>query len=439
VLGRFAAGAEIAVEVPAFRSCLIAASTRPLPETGVEGCDYEVVRETAGKPVILRLLGIPGSEAGIRLSSGGRKFRRAVLDGANAERLVAGKTVPVRFAGKKRASPWHVKIGDLEPSPVPADAEALYEATCFAADNNALEVRSVLRSGPSAVPQVNAAREAFFTKPMFVNRGIRDRNLFDGKTDTFFIARLAERSFRLDFGKPLRMDTIVLRIRDRQAADTSPDLDVFGKEASAEVSADLETWIPLAPTWGGKGTIAVLKTPADAPSATCASGTPAAPGRGRSLFQGQGSRPDGLEGVESLPGLFPEAGHRSLASCLRAGGDIAERLDRLGPQRDTWRRGGLGRAPHRRKACGRARPGGLFRQQHLGISQRRSRWEYHLLFSPPRIDGRKNRRDRRSHSPGRNERHKAGGLDDGHSSAAGNPGARPHRMSGIEGRGKEAG
>ncbi len=265
VLGRFAAGAEIAVEVPAFRSCLIAASTRPLPETGVEGCDYEVVRETAGKPVILRLLGIPGSEAGIRLSSAGRKFRRAVLDGANAERLVAGKTVPVRFAGKKRASPWHVKIGDLEPSPVPEDAEALYEATCFAADNNALEVRSVLRSGPSAVPQVNAAREAFFTKPMFVNRGIRDRNLFDGKTDTFFIARLAERSFRLDFGKPLRMDTIILRIRDRQAADTSPDLDMFGKEASAEVSADLETWIPLAPTWGGKGTIAVLKTPADAP------------------------------------------------------------------------------------------------------------------------------------------------------------------------------
>jgi hypothetical protein len=100
---------------------------------------------------------------------------------------------------------------------------------------------------------------------MFINRGIWDRNLFDGKTDTFFIARLPGRAFRLDFGRPVRMDTISLKIRDRQAADLSPDLDVFAKDASAEVSADLKTWFPLAPAWGGKGTIAVLKTPKDKP------------------------------------------------------------------------------------------------------------------------------------------------------------------------------
>ncbi|MGZ5488671.1 MAG: hypothetical protein ACXWF4_09075, partial [Candidatus Aminicenantales bacterium] len=136
---------------------------------------------------------------------------------------------------------------------------------CFAADNNALEVRSLLRSGPSAIAQVNAARAAFFTKPMFVNRAIWDRNLFDGNIETAFVARLDGRSFRLDLGRPEGLDRIVLKVRDRQAADLSPDLDRFGEGAAAEVSGDLETWIPLSPAWGGKGTIAVLKTPPDLP------------------------------------------------------------------------------------------------------------------------------------------------------------------------------
>ncbi|MGA2532698.1 MAG: hypothetical protein ABSG19_06630 [Candidatus Aminicenantales bacterium] len=265
VLGRFPWGSDVAVEVPPFRSCLIAASSRSLAEIGVEGCDYDVVRETPGKPAIVNLLGAPGAGSEIRLTSGGRKFRRAVLDGVGASLLLEGKALRVDFPGRRPKTDWHRKIGDLEPCPVPADAEALFEATCFAADNNALEVRSLLRSGPSAIPQVDAARTAFFSKPMFVNRGIWDRNLFDGRIETAFVARLAGRSFRLDFGRPLRMDRIVLKVRDRQAADLSPDLDSFGKDAAAEVSADLETWVRLAPAWGGKGTIAVLKTPSDRP------------------------------------------------------------------------------------------------------------------------------------------------------------------------------
>jgi hypothetical protein len=265
VLGRFSPGAEVAVEVPPFRSCLIVASTPTLPEVGVEGCDFEVIRETRGKPVIIRLLGDPGTTREIRLASADRRFRRAVLDGSDAGQLLSGMTVRIDFSGEQRTVPWHRKIGDLEPCPVPPDAEALFEATCFAADSNALEVRSLSRSGPSAIPQVNAARDAFFSKPMFVNRGIWDRNLFDGRMDTSFIARQEGRTFRLDFGSPLSLDRIVLKIRDRQAADLSPDLDNFAKDAVAEVSADLKTWLRLAPTWGGRGTIAVLKTFRDNP------------------------------------------------------------------------------------------------------------------------------------------------------------------------------
>jgi hypothetical protein len=264
-LGRFPFGADVAVEVPPFRSCLLAASAGSLSEIGVEGCDYDVVRETPGKPAIVRLWGDPGTRRPVRLLPAGRTFRRASLDGSDASPLLAGRTIRVDFPGRPLRDAWRRKVGDLAPCPVPADAEALYEATCFAADNNALEVRSLLRSGPSAVPQVEAARTAFFHKPMFVNRAIWDRNLFDGDIATSFVARLAGRSFRLDLGRAERLDTIELRVRDRQAADLSPELDTFAKDASAEVSADLVTWTPLAPAWGGKGTIAVLRMPDDRP------------------------------------------------------------------------------------------------------------------------------------------------------------------------------
>ncbi len=262
MLGRFPAGTEVPVEVAPFRSCLLAASTQGFSGVGIEGCDFEVVRDTPGKPVIVRLLAEPGATRNIRLVQEGRPpFRRAALDGREIPPPTEGRSLSVDFPGRPPDGPWHRKVGDLVPCPVPADAEALFESTCFAADNNALEVRSLLRSGPTAIPQVDAARRAFFTKPMFVNRGIWDRNLFDGDIGTAFVARLAGRTFRLDLGRPEQVDRIVLKVRDRQAADLSPELDTFAGNAAAEVSGDLTAWTPLAPAWGGKGTIAVLTMP----------------------------------------------------------------------------------------------------------------------------------------------------------------------------------
>jgi hypothetical protein len=263
VLGRFPWGSRVELDVLPFRSCLILASSKPIPEIGVAGCDYEVIRDTPGKPAVVNLLGMPGSTHRIRILPGGRKFLRADLEGIERNSLLEGKSGDVRFPGKSATEAWHRKVGALKLGPVPQDAEALFEATCFAADNNALEVRSLMRSGPSRIPQVNAAREAFLEKPMFVNRGIWDRNLFDGNPKTSFIARLKGKTFRVDFGRPTRMDKVVIRIRDRQDADLSPELDAFAGDAAAEVSPDLKTWLPLESTWQGKGTIAVLKVPPD--------------------------------------------------------------------------------------------------------------------------------------------------------------------------------
>jgi hypothetical protein len=214
---------------------------------------------------MIRLLGMPGSVARIRLDAGRRIVKSVELDGVADEKLTRGGTLELTFPGRPLKKPWHRKIGDLEPCPVPADAEALYESTCFAADNNALEVRSLQRSGPSSIAQVNAAREAFFTKRMFISRGIWDKKLFDGDIETFFAARLEGRALRIDFGRPVQMDRFVLRMRDREEPDLNPALYSFADDAAAEVSPDLKSWTPLAPFWKGKGTIAVAKVPASNP------------------------------------------------------------------------------------------------------------------------------------------------------------------------------
>ncbi len=132
---------------------------------------------------------MPGTTARITLPEQPRKFIRATLDGQPAAALLAGEAVEVSFAGTKLTGPWHRKLNDLKPCAVPDDAESLYEATCFAADNNALEIRSKFRSGPTAVAQVQAARDAFFHQKLLIERGVWDRYLFDGNPDTFFRLR----------------------------------------------------------------------------------------------------------------------------------------------------------------------------------------------------------------------------------------------------------
>ena len=265
IIGRFAWGREVEVKVPPFRSCLLLAAGGEVAQVAVEGCDYEVVRDLPGEPVRIKLLGMPAGQAVVRLAPAARRFARAELDGQPRQDLLDGAGATVSFGGRALHRPWHRQVGELAPSPVPDDAEALYEATCFAADSNALEIRSLQRSGPTRIPAVRAARGAFLRQKMFVNRGIWDRNLFDGDLGTHFAARLADRTFRVDFGRLVRMDRLVIRTRDREAANLAPQLHAFSEDATAAVSSDLRTWTALAPSWGGVGTIAVIPVPAEQP------------------------------------------------------------------------------------------------------------------------------------------------------------------------------
>jgi len=246
MLGTFNFGETIEVEVLPFRSCLIAAASDGIDEIGIEGCDYEIVRNTQNKDVVIKLLGMPGERAEIKLKSQDKKFKSVRMDGKQQDGLVDGKSMKIAFSGDPYQKMWHRKLGDLEACEVPENARAYYEATCFAADNNALEVRSLLRSGPTDIPQVQKARDAFFNQEVFVERGTWDKYLFDGDMDTSFYVntrfgrdlRINGGSLRVDFGESIEIDRLVIHVKDEQSLQPYKRDEIV----RTEVSTDLEEW-----------------------------------------------------------------------------------------------------------------------------------------------------------------------------------------------------
>ena len=222
IFGTFTQGKTVDVEVAPFRSCLLLVSTRDCDEPGVLGGDYEVIRNIEGKSVILHLEGLPGTEARISIYPYSGEFKMATLNGRNNGELLNGETIKVRFPGQTLQEDFHRKLSDLNVCDVPLDAQALYEATAFAGDNNALEVRSLFRSGESEIPQVVEARNAFFSQDVFLERGIWDKNLFDGDKNTGFWPsrkysidmRVAGGCFRIDFGEIIDIRRLVLHVPD---------------------------------------------------------------------------------------------------------------------------------------------------------------------------------------------------------------------------------
>ena len=247
LLGIFPYGATVLASVEPFRACLLYAGTVPCEEPGVSGVDYQVIRNLPGQPVEIELLGLPGSSASLSLL-GEAGYKSARLDGNEVNSLLSGP-ITVDFPGEPYAKPFHRKIADFRSVAVPADAAALYEATVFAADNNAMEIRSFERArGWSAIPQVRRAQEAFFRQPDFLERGLWDKNLFDGRPDTGFwpcplfrgIGEVTVDAgcFRLDLDEICAVDELVLNTGDRYGL--APMCSAAGYQAY--VSTDLVSW-----------------------------------------------------------------------------------------------------------------------------------------------------------------------------------------------------
>ena len=212
-LGTYSQGNNIEVIVAPFRSYLLAISTNKLNEVGIIGCNYEIIHKMDNKPLKINLLGLPGTTAKIKLISlPNKKFTEARLDGKLINEILTDTEIDIKFNGNLLKNTYHRKICDLEKTNIPKDAEGLYEATCFAADNNALEFCEQEKVGKSMIPQVQAARDAFFEQPIMIVKGIYDKYAFDGDKSTFFRTytrdKIKDRAFRIDFGEIIELDRL---------------------------------------------------------------------------------------------------------------------------------------------------------------------------------------------------------------------------------------
>ena len=248
VLGTYRSGETIEVKVEPFRSYMLIAGNEPFAEPGLIGSDYLLVKDNGGKELIYDILGLPGGSTYVQLEQPDL-FESAMINGESEQRLPRGRVIELTFPGEPLTLPLHRRLGSLSPAKVPADAETLYEATVFAADNNALEVRSLLRSGETEIKEVEEARQAFFNQETFRKRGIWDRNLFDGDPATsFFPSRKYKRDqrilggcFRLDLGAVINPDSIVLIAPDEYSLQP-----LLASEGNyVEISEDLVNWTTI--------------------------------------------------------------------------------------------------------------------------------------------------------------------------------------------------
>jgi hypothetical protein len=244
VLGIFNKGDKVVVEVMPFRACMLLATTQNYDEPSLTGTDYRVIKNVDGQPVEIEILGMPGTKSAVKLNNAGQ-YRSAKIDGVDVFKLLKGKEIKLSFKGMPLNNKFHRRLGEFTEIPVPDDAQALYESTVYAADNNALEVRSLQRSGKTFIPEVKAARDAFFNQKAFVDLGVWDRNLFDGDLTTGFWPTKRYKTergcLRLDFGEIQHIEELQITVPDVfSLLPMKP-----GEGNHVEISTDLKSWEQL--------------------------------------------------------------------------------------------------------------------------------------------------------------------------------------------------
>ena len=261
-IGTFAYNEKITVQVEPFRSAMFVITSEKYDEPLFKGVAFNIIRNVKDKSLLVDVVGEPGTDLSIELVEFSN-YSSANINGVKSKKLVGGKKVKIKFRGDKLIDEPNRRLADFSEIEIPKDAEALYEATVYSADNNALEVRSLKRSGKTAIPQVQNARDAFFDQPTFVKRGVWDKNLFDGDLKTGFWpskkydidVRVKRGALRLDLGKVSKVDSLVIIVPDHFSLH--PLLQEEGN--FVEISTDLQNWKTLTYLAGLKMTIDIQK------------------------------------------------------------------------------------------------------------------------------------------------------------------------------------
>lgn len=205
-VGEYAYGAEIDIEIEPFRAILVEICDSAEADTMLCNCEYQVLHEDKnGKIDKIKIVSATGN---ITTSDGKPFMTTDAFDNTIREPVKLGETAVNCFAG------------------IPADSAKQLEVALFAQDQDSLEIRSIRRSGETVIPEVQAARDAFFNQKTYALRGPECRFAFDGKDETFFDG--ASRFFyrddqgfrhdggclRVDFGEEYEADAIYFEFFD---------------------------------------------------------------------------------------------------------------------------------------------------------------------------------------------------------------------------------
>ncbi len=240
LVGLYEYGDTVDVLLMPFRAHLfeIAAVSEAYPV--LERCEYEMIREDAnGYPLEVKML---------------------YCDGGDMTLLAGGERRPYGFFEKRDirdAAPLFLgKLTDGED--VSSCAEKLYEVAQFAVDNDSLEYRELRRSGDTAIPEVQAARDAFFGQTTYTTRGCDGKAVFDGDPDTFFDGqskmfcgfsggnqRVDGGCLRVDFGDVLDADEVEITCFAIRTPIAEVAAQTYTEQGS--YSADLDSWHTTAP------------------------------------------------------------------------------------------------------------------------------------------------------------------------------------------------
>lgn len=233
-IGFFDYGETAEVPLYPFRASLVEVCDADVFEPMLAGCRYEIIKEKDGKPVEISLVS--------RTDKIGLARNGEIVP---APASVLGEP----FDGAPR-EPVRIDRGRWEREPVTAKMERLYEAAVFASSNDSLEIRAVRSAGESSVPEVRAARDAFFSQRTYVLRGCESRFAFDGREDTFFDGgskvfyggqmRESGACLRVDFGADHYADKVVIEYF-RSDRDT-PEVKVQSAYPVGDWSVDLAVW-----------------------------------------------------------------------------------------------------------------------------------------------------------------------------------------------------
>ena len=231
-LGVYSVGDTLEIELMPFRATLIEISVKECAEPMLTNCEYEIIKEEKdGTPVEVKLLKCNGTNINLRVN-GEESF------------FMNGKICDI-----KEKAP--ILLGDIKNSERnPQNGELLYETAMFAVSNDALEKRTILRSGETEIPQVKAARDSFFNQEHYKLRGCEAANMFDGSADTFFDSqsktycdqnlRVNGGCLRVDFGEEFDCDSVEI---DFFSAD-APTREVEAQKLTltADFSVNLADW-----------------------------------------------------------------------------------------------------------------------------------------------------------------------------------------------------